>query len=157
MALRDIRIDGDPILRKKSREVTEINDRLLQLLDDMVETMRHANGIGLAAPQIGVLKRVIVLDIAEDPIKAINPEIIQEEGEIKDIEGCLSVPNYRGYVDRPEKIKVRFLNEKGEEVTYNVEGYPARVFCHEIDHLDGILYTDKATEVFDEPKEDEEE
>lgn len=118
--------------------------------------MRHANGIGLAAPQIGILKRIIVLDIAEEPIMAINPVIMEEEGEVKDIEGCLSVPNYRGYVDRPEKIKVKFLNEKGEEVIYNVEGYPARVFCHEIDHLDGILYTDKASEVFEETVEDEE-
>lgn len=156
MALREIRFDGDPILRKKSREVNEINHRVLELLNDMVETMRHANGIGLAAPQIGILKRIIVLDIAEEPIMAINPVIMEEEGEVKDIEGCLSVPNYRGYVDRPEKIKVKFLNEKGEEVIYNVEGYPARVFCHEIDHLDGILYTDKASEVFEETVEDEE-
>jgi len=156
MALREIRLDGDPILRKKSREVSEISERVLELLDDMVETMREANGLGLAAPQIGVLKRIIVLDIGEEPIKAINPVIIEEEGIVSDLEGCLSVPNFSGYVDRPEKIKVTFLNEKGEKLTYNVEGYPARVFCHEIDHLNGILYTDIASEVIENTQEDDE-
>lgn len=157
MALRQIRIDGDPILRKRSKAVEKIDDRLLELLDDMVETMRSANGIGLAAPQVGVLKRVIVIDIGEKPLKAINPVIAEKEGAIKDIEGCLSVPQMRGTVERPEKIKVMFMNEDGEQLVMEPSGYLARVFCHEIDHLDGILYTDMATDMYNESLEDDEE
>lgn len=157
MALRQIRIDGDPILRKRSKVVEKIDDRLLELLDDMVETMRSANGIGLAAPQVGVLKRVIVIDIGEKPLKAINPVIAEKEGAIKDIEGCLSVPQMRGTVERPEKIKVMFMNEDGEQLVMEPSGYLARVFCHEIDHLDGILYTDMATDMYNESLEDDEE
>lgn len=157
MALRQVRVDGDPILRKRSKEVTKIDDRLEILIQDMIETMRYENGIGLASPQVGILKRLIVLDIGEEPIVAINPVIENEEGKIEDIEGCLSVPNLRGKVDRPEKIKVSYLNQSGEEVKMNAEGYVARVFCHEIDHLNGILYTDLANEVFDYNPEDDEE
>lgn len=157
MALRQIRVDGDPILRKRSREVEIIDDRFLELLDDMVETMRSANGIGLAAPQVGILKRAIVIDVGEKPIKAINPVILEREGAIKDIEGCLSVPQMRGTVERPEKIKVTFKNENGENLVMEPTGYLARVFCHEIDHLDGILYTDMATDMYNEAQEADEE
>ncbi|NMA49195.1 MAG: peptide deformylase [Tissierellia bacterium] len=157
MALRKVRVDGDPILRKISKEVTKIDSKLEVLIQDMIETMRYENGIGLASPQVGILKRLIVIDIGEEPIIAINPVIENEEGKIEDIEGCLSVPNLRGKVDRPENIKVKFMNQSGEEVIMNAEGYVARVFCHEIDHLNGILYTDLANEVFDYDPEDDEE
>lgn len=157
MALRQIRIDGDPILRKRSREVEKIDDRMLDLLDDMVETMRAANGIGLAAPQVGVLKRVIVIDLGEKPLKVINPVISEKEGAVKDIEGCLSVPKMRGTVERPEKIKVIFMNENGDQLVMEPSGYLARVFCHEIDHLDGVLYTDIATDMYNETQEEDEE
>ena len=123
----------------------------------MIETMRYENGIGLASPQVGILKRLIVIDIGEEPIVAINPVIENEEGNIEDIEGCLSVPDLRGKVDRPESIKVKYMNQLGEEINVSVGGYVARVFCHEIDHLNGILYTDKANEVFDYVPEDDEE
>lgn len=155
MALREIRKDGDPLLRKTSKTITEINDRIKLLLDDMVETMVFANGVGLAAPQIGVLRRAVVIDIGEGPIKIINPEIIESKGEIVDIEGCLSVPNLTGKVGRPETVKIKYLDEHGEEKTVEATGLLARAFCHEIDHLDGILYIDKALEIFDENIEDE--
>ncbi len=157
MALRKVRVDGDPILRKVSKEVKKIDSKLEILIQDMIETMRYENGIGLASPQVGVLKRLIVIDIGEEPIVAINPVIESNEGKVEDIEGCLSVPNLRGKVDRPEKIKVKYINQSGEEVTIDAEGYIARVFCHEIDHLNGILYTDLANEVFDYNPEDDEE
>ena len=137
--------------------MTKIDSKLETLIQDMIETMRYENGVGLASPQVGVLKRLIVIDIGEEPIIAINPVIENEEGKIEDIEGCLSVPNLRGKVDRPENIKVKFMNQSGEEVIMNAEGYVARVFCHEIDHLNGILYTDLANEVFDYDPEDDEE
>lgn len=156
MALRKVRLDGDPILRKKSREVSELDGRILQLLDDMVETMRHENGIGLAAPQIGVLKRVITVDIGDKPIIAINPVIEEEEGVVDGIEGCLSVPDLAGTVERPQTITVSFMDEKGQKVSMKPSGYLARVFCHEIDHLDGVLYTDKAKEIHPNVAEDEE-
>ena len=155
MALRKIRLDGDPILRKRSREINEIDDRILELLDDMIETMRHENGIGLAAPQIGILKRIITIDVGEEPIKAINPIIESEEGSVEEVEGCLSVPNMAGTVERPETITVVYTNEKCERVKMKPNGYLARVFCHEIDHLDGILYTDKAKEVHENLPEEE--
>jgi|SRR5699024_2412359 len=157
MALREIRLDGDPILRKKSRAVTEITDRIKILLDDMVETMADAQGIGLAAPQVGILRRVIVIDIGEGPIKIINPEITQKEGEEVAIEGCLSIPGISGDVPRPEKIKVQYMDVEGNEQVLEAEGPLARVFCHEIDHLDGILYTDKALETYEVQPEEEEE
>lgn len=157
MALRQIRLDGDPILRKKSREIESIDDKLLELLNDMVDTMRNANGIGLAAPQVGILKRAIVIDVGEKPIKAINPIILEREGNIKDVEGCISVPQMRGTVERPEKIKVTYKNEEGVQLILEPEGYLSRVFCHEIDHLDGILYIDLASDIYEETLEDDEE
>lgn len=154
MALREIRLDGDPLLRKTSKEVTEINERIKTLLDDMVETMIHANGVGLAAPQVGILRRVIVVDIGDGPLKVINPVIVEEDGKLTDIEGCLSVPGLSGRVERPETIKVKFIDENGVGKLIQAQGLMARVFCHEIDHLDGILYTDKALEMFDNEDDD---
>ncbi len=146
MAIRQLRYLGDPILRKVSREVTEINERIKTLLEDMVETMYEYDGVGLAAPQVGVLRRVIVIDVGEGPIKMINPEIIEEEGESIDIEGCLSIPNRSGTVKRPEKLKVKYLDEKGEEKILEGTGLLARALCHEIDHLNGVLFIDKMIE-----------
>lgn len=157
MALREIRLDGDPILRKKSREVTEVTDRIKTLLDDMVETMNHAEGVGLAAPQVGILRRVIVIDIGDGPIKIINPKIVEKHGEEVALEGCLSIPGISGDVPRPEKIKVEYMDIEGAMQVIEAEGVLARVFCHEIDHLDGILYTDKALETYNLTEEEEEE
>ena len=147
MALREIRIDDDPILRKKSRVVSEINDRILTLLEDMEETMIHANGIGLAAPQVGVLRRVVTIDVGEGIMKIINPEILEVRGEVIEIEGCLSLPGISGTVERPEWVKLKYLNENGEEVIIEGTDLLARAICHEVDHLDGILYTDKVIEI----------
>lgn len=146
MALREIRLEEDPILRKKSREITEVTDRIKILLEDMVETMEDANGVGLAAPQVGILRRAIVIDIGEGPIKMINPQILETEGEEIDLEGCLSVPGRSGTVSRPESIKVNYLDIDGKEKTLEAEGLLARVVCHEVDHLDGILYIDRMIE-----------
>lgn len=146
MAIRQIRYAGDPILRKVSREVTEINDRIKTLLEDMVETMYEYDGVGLAAPQVGILRRVVVIDVGEGPIKMINPEIIEQEGESVDIEGCLSIPNRSGTVKRPEKVEVRYLDENGVEKTLEGTGLLARAICHEVDHLNGILFVDKMIE-----------
>lgn len=146
MAIRNIRTIGDDILRKKCRMVDEINDRILTLIKDMQETMYAADGVGLAAPQVGILKRIAVVDVGEGPINLINPEIIETEGEYLDEEGCLSIPGEQGPVLRPEKIKVKTLNEKGEELIIEAEGLFARAICHELDHLDGVLFVDKVIE-----------
>ncbi|APF25766.1 peptide deformylase [Clostridium sporogenes] len=143
MAIRNIRKYGDELLRKKSRKIEKIDDRILTLLEDMAETMYSAEGVGLAAPQVGILKRVVVIDVGEGLIKLINPEIIETEGSQKDVEGCLSVPGEQGEVERPYKVKVKALNEKGEEIVLEGEELLARAFCHEIDHLDGVLFVDK--------------
>jgi peptide deformylase len=146
MALRKIRLESDPILRKKSKEIGDITDRIKLLLEDMVETMNHADGVGLAAPQIGILRRAVVIDIGEGPLKFINPEIIEKEGEKIDVEGCLSVPGRSGTVKRPEKVKIKYKDINGEDKVLEGKGLLARVICHEIDHLDGILYIDKMIE-----------
>lgn len=149
MAIRNIRVDDDPILRKKSREVTEFNDRLFELLDDMKETMYHSGGVGLAGPQVGVLKRVVVMDVSEDRnefIELINPVITYEEGAQTGNEGCLSLPGLYGVVTRPNVVKVKAQNREGKWCLYKGEQLKARCFCHEIDHLDGILYKDKLDE-----------
>lgn len=143
MGLRNIRKYGDEILRKKSREVDVINDRILTLIKDMEETMYEAQGVGLAAPQVGILKRVVVIDVGEGIIRLINPEIISKEGSQLDVEGCLSVPGEQGEVERPYRVTVKALDEKGQEITVEGEGLLARALCHEIDHLDGILFVDK--------------
>ncbi len=147
MALRNIRKIGDEILRKKSKKVVEFNDRLLTLIQDMIETMDEANGVGLAAVQVGILKRVVVIDVGEGPIILINPEIIEANGSELDTEGCLSIPGDERVVDRPQYVKAKALNEKGEPFEIEGEGLLARAICHELDHLDGILFIDKAEEV----------
>jgi len=147
MALREIRKEGDPILRKKSREVTEINDRILDLLDDLTETMRSVNGVGLAAPQVGVLRRVVVVEVDGQLYELINPQIIEQEGEQMEEEACLSCPGKQGVVKRPAYVKISALDRNGNLCIYEGEELLARAFCHERDHLDGILYIDKAEEV----------
>ena len=154
MALREIRTDEDPILRKQSKEVTEISKRIKILLEDMEETMIHANGVGLAAPQIGVLRRVVTIDVGEGVMKIINPEILEVKGTIVDIEGCLSIPGISGTVERPEWVKLKYLNEDGEEMIIEGTDLLARAICHEIDHLNGILYTDKVIEYCTDEDED---
>ena len=146
MALRNIRTLGDNILRKKSRRVDKINDRILTLIEDMKETMYEAHGVGLAAPQVGILKRVVVIDVGEGPIALINPEIIETKGSIIDEEGCLSIPERDGKVERPEYVKAKALNEKGEAIEIEGNGLLARAICHELDHLDGVLFIDKLFE-----------
>ncbi len=154
MALREIRLDNDPILRKKSKEITEITDRIKILLDDMIDTMNEAEGVGLAAPQVGVLRRAVVIDVGEGPLKLINPVILDTQGEEIDIEGCLSVPNRSGTVSRPTLVKVKYLDLDGKEKILEGRGLLARAICHEIDHLEGILYTDKMIEEVEIEKED---
>ncbi|MDR5658324.1 peptide deformylase [Serpentinicella sp. ANB-PHB4] len=144
MAIRIIRTDDDPILRKKSKPVEIIDKRILTLLDDMKETMYDADGVGLAAPQIGILKRIIVIDVGYGAVELINPEIIDSFGEQSDTEGCLSLPGKSAEVIRPQKVTVKGLNRKNEEVTLEGEDLFARAICHEIDHLNGILFIDKA-------------
>jgi peptide deformylase len=146
MALRIIRKDDDEILRKKSRVVEDINDRTKVLINDMIETMYDADGVGLAAPQVGVLKRVAVVDVGEGPIVLINPVITESTGEQVEVEGCLSLPGKQGYVKRPAKVKVKALNVDGEDFEVHGENLLAIALCHEIDHLDGILFTDKVIE-----------
>lgn len=142
MATRLVRTSEDEILRKKCKSVGEINDRILTLLDDMAETMYAANGVGLAAPQVGVLRRVVVIDVGEGLIELINPVIIEQSGAQCGNEGCLSVPGKQGQVTRPERVRVEATDRDGDRFVMEGEGLLARAFCHEIDHLDGILYTD---------------
>ena len=144
MAIRTIREMGDPVLNKISKEVTEITPRIQDLIDDMFETMYETNGVGLAAPQVGILKRIVVIDVTgEDPIVLINPRIIETDGEQTGNEGCLSVPGKHGIVTRPNYVKVAAFDEEMQE--FEIEGTEllARAFCHEIDHLDGHLYVEK--------------
>ena len=149
MALRNIVTEGDPILRKTSRPVDEVTDRIRMILDDMVDTMREAQGVGLAAPQVGIMRRMFVAEPEEGQVYYfVNPEIIYQEGEEEGDEACLSVPDMVGRVTRPTKIKIKGMDREGEEIEYTFEGFHARVMCHEADHLDGILYPDKATAMF---------
>lgn len=148
MAQLKIRTEQDPALRKKSREVTEITGRTLTLLDDMLETMRRADGCGLAAPQVGVLRRIVVIEVTPgEVLELINPKIISQSGEMTGIEGCLSVPGKQGIVKRPSYVRVEALDRNGVIQTYEGTELLARCLCHEIDHLDGILYTDKAEKI----------
>ena len=144
MAIRNIRKDGDEILRKVSRKVDVIDDRILTLLDDMKDTMYQAGGVGLAAPQVGVLRRVVVIDVGEGLIELINPVVVYESGEQLEEEGCLSIPGVKGQVARPEKVIVRAMDRKGDSFEITGTGLLAIALCHEIDHLNGILFTDKA-------------
>lgn len=145
MAIRIIREDGDEILRKKAREVEEVNDKIREILEDMVETMHQFNGVGLAGPQIGILKRLVVIDLYDDngPIKLVNPKIIKQEGKQEVEEGCLSFPNQFAKIIRPAKVTIEALNEKGEKIKIKSEGLLAQAISHELDHLDGILFVDK--------------
>ena len=143
MALRQIRIQGDAVLEKTCREVKEMTPRIRELIDDMLDTMYDANGVGLAGPQVGVLKRICVIDIGEGPIVLINPVITASDGEQTGDEGCLSLPGKAGQVTRPNHVIVRALNADMEEIEVEGEALLARALCHEIDHLDGHLYTEK--------------
>ena len=142
MALRTIRTEGDPVLEKKSRPITEMTPKLRNLIVDMLDTMYDAMGVGLAAPQVGILKRLVVIDVGEGPIVLINPEILETSGEQTGEEGCLSVPGMAGQVTRPNYVKVKALDINMEEVEYEGTELLARAFCHEIDHLDGSMYTE---------------
>ena len=142
MALRTIRTEGNPVLRKVSRPVTEMNQKIRTLIFDMLDTMYESMGVGLAAPQVGILKRVVTIDVGDGPIVLINPEILETSGEQTGDEGCLSVPGMAGQVTRPNYVKVKALDENMEEVIYEGTELLARAFCHEIDHLDGKMYTD---------------
>ncbi len=146
MAIRNIRVEGDSVLNKRAKEVTEVNDKIKTLIQDMLETMYDAGGVGLAAPQVGILKRIVTIDVtseADQPIILINPEIITTEGEQTGYEGCLSVPGKFGVVTRPNYCKVRALNEDMEEFELEGTELLARALCHEIDHLEGHLYLEK--------------
>ena len=160
MALRNIITEGDPALRRKSREVGEVTDRIREILGDMVDTMRENNGVGLAGPQIGIMRRLFVAEPdpeADPPVVyyMVDPEIYEEEGSEIDEEGCLSVPGLIGDVERPYRVKIRAKDFNGDLQDYEFEGFAARIMCHENDHLNGILYIDKATDVR-EPSYDEE-
>ena len=144
MALRTIRIQGDPVLTKKCREITEMTPKIKELIDDMLDTMYEANGVGLAAPQVGIVKRIVVIDIGDkNPLTLINPEIIETSGEQTGDEGCLSLPGKVGQVTRPMHVVCKALDRDMNEITVTGEGLLARAICHETDHLDGILYKDK--------------
>lgn len=149
MAIRNIRKYGDEVLRKKAKDVEVIDERITTLLKDMAETLYEAEGFGLAAPQVGVLKRVVVIDIGKGLIELINPKIVEQSGEQIFVEGCLSIPGLFGEVKRPMKVVVEALNAKGEKTKIEGDGLLAVVLCHELDHLDGILFKDKAIRFID--------
>ena len=160
MALREIRVEGDPVLAKVCKEIKEVTPRIQDLIEDMIETMYEANGVGLAAPQVGILKRLVVIDVGEGPIVMINPSIVAQDGEQTGDEGCLSVPGKAGVVTRPNYVKARFFDEEMNECEVEGEGLLARAICHELDHLDGHLYVEKVEgglhDVTYEVEEDEE-
>ena len=146
MALRQLRYEGDEILRKKCKKVEEVDDHIRMILVDMLDTLHNTeDGAAIAAPQIGILKRLVVIDMGTGIIKLVNPEIIEEKGIQECVEGCLSIPNKYGNTIRPKKVTIKALNENGEEIILTGRGEMAKCFCHEIDHLDGILFIDKVT------------
>lgn len=147
MALRNVVLDGDPILTKKCRAVTKFDDRLHQLIDDMAETMYHAKGVGLAAPQVGILKRVVVVDVGDGLIELVNPTIIEQEGEQKGPEGCLSFPGKSAITLRPRIVKVHAQDRNGKEFDISGHDLKAKAFCHELDHLDGISFLERAVSI----------
>lgn len=147
MARYKVVLAGDPVLRRIAHPVKEVNENIKKLLDNMAETLYHAKGVGLAAPQVGISKRVIVVDIGEGLFKLVNPEIVASSGIQDGAEGCLSLPDVVGNVKRSERVTVKALDENGDEVTIEATGYLARAFQHEIDHLNGIIFTDKATAI----------
>ena len=149
MAIRKIVKEGDEILRKKCRPVDQVTDRTRMILQDMIDTMREAEGVGLAAPQVGILRRMFVAEPIQGEVYCfVNPEIVSKEGKQECQEACLSVQGRYGLVDRPEKVKIRGLDMEGKLQEYEFEGFHANVICHEYDHLDGILFIDKAKEIF---------
>jgi peptide deformylase len=143
MALRTIRIQGDPVLEKTCKEVKEVTPRILELIEDMLETMYEANGVGLAAPQVGILKRLVVIDIGDGPLVMINPTILETDGEQTGDEGCLSLPGKAGTVTRPNYVKARAYDEDMHPFEVEATELLARAICHELDHLDGHMYTEK--------------
>lgn len=160
MAVRNVREDGDEILRKKSRVVEVVDDRIRELLDDMVETMHKYNGVGLSAVQVGILKRVVVIDLYDDkgPIKLVNPVIVKTKGEQEVEEGCLSFPNQYAKLIRPAEVVAEALNENGEKIKIKAKGLLAQALCHELDHLDGVLFVDHmipGTLEYVEPKKED--
>ena len=158
MAIRKIRTMGDKILTKKCRQVEEVTPRIRQLVEDMLDTMYDACGVGLAAPQVGILKRIVVIDVEEGPLLLINPVITQTSGEQTGEEGCLSLPGKSGVVTRPNLVTVKAWNENMEEITVTGEGLLARAICHECDHLEGIMYVEHVEgEIHDVEYDSEEE
>ena len=160
MAIRNLRLEGDEILKKKSREVEKIDERILTLIDDMIETMHKYNGVGLAAVQVGILKRIIVIDLYDGngPIAMINPVIIKTKGEVEVEEGCLSFPNKFAKVKRPEQVTADFLDLEGNTIRVKAKDLLAQAICHEVDHLNGEVFVDKmipGTLEYVEPEEDE--
>ena len=154
MSIRYVVQTGDPVLRQKCTEVKNFNKELCDLLDDMKVTVRAEQGAGLAAPQVGVPLRVVVIDVGEGYFELVNPVIISTKGEQTGAEGCLSVKGKQGTVTRPNKVKAEYRDRKGKKHKLTADGFFARAVCHELDHLDGILYTDKASEVYDLQPED---
>ena len=155
MAQLQLIYEENPFIRKKSREVTQFNERLSTLIDDMIETMRANDGVGLAAVQVGVLRRVVTVEVVPgEVLELVNPEIIYREGVQREREGCLSCPGQMGITERPEKVKVKAFDRHGNQVVYEGEGLKARAFCHEIDHLDGILFVDHAKMLTEEEMEE---
>ncbi len=158
MELREIRVQGDPVLGKACKPITEVTPKIVDLIDDMIETMYEANGVGLAAPQVGILKRLVVIDVGEGPIVMINPTIVSADGEQTGSEGCLSVPGKAGQVTRPNHVVARFFDEEMNECEVEGTELLARAICHELDHLDGHLYVEKVEgELYDVNYEEEEE
>ena len=155
MAIRNIVCQGDEILKKRAKEVTEINEKIIMLLDDMAETMKSQEGVGLAANQVGMLKRIFIADVGEGLIELINPEILETSGMQNEEEGCLSVPGLVGKVKRPEYVKIAGLDRRGKRVVYEGTELLARVFCHENDHLNGELFIDKAEDIRDADTSDD--
>ncbi|KYH30304.1 MULTISPECIES: peptide deformylase [Clostridium] len=150
MAVREIIKADNQLLRRKSRRILNIDDEVLELIQDLKDTLYNADGIGLAAPQIGVLKRAFIIDLrnGEEPIILLNPKIVKKIGQYEDSEGCLSYPGYEGIVVRPRRVIVTGMNEKGKIVQYDASGLMARAICHETDHLDGVLYMDIAKKMY---------
>ncbi|MCL1823861.1 MAG: peptide deformylase [Oscillospiraceae bacterium] len=156
MALRNVITLPDETLAKKSREVTAFDDRLWVLLDDMYETLQTNNGVGMAAVQVGILRRAIVIEIEDEYVELVNPEILQSSGKQREIEGCLSNPDIWGYVERPTYVKVKYQNRHGKDQTIEADELLAIAICHEMDHLDGIMFNDIADEMVDEPPTEDE-
>lgn len=156
MAIRKILVTGDPVLNKKSRPVEKFDEKLAQLLDDMIDTLKKTGGVGLAAPQVGILRRAFIMILEENGpvIEAVNPEIVKKSGKVRDVEGCLSVPEQWGYVTRPKTVVLRAYDRTGKQYEMKLQDLGARCACHETDHLDGHLFTELVEEyVKPEPQE----